>query len=442
MRQNKIAEMKATQNNNLHSYLRDAEALLGSEAWSSEQIQQKASSLVNGGPKKAIRAFWPLEKLRNQGVFFTDNVLAQKLIKDIPSHAMRGGILDPTCGAGDLLLAAASRLTVQESLRQTADEWGRVLAGWDVTDEFVQLARVRIAVSALMRGANHDWLTPDELTTVFPMFSAGDALAAFMDYGKATCILLNPPYGEVGAPENCSWGTGRVTEAAIFAERSVKRAKPGTHLAMILPDVLRSGSRYARWRQQIQREADVQKVVVHGLFDGMADIDVFLLHVKKRQVPSKRKICCAMMPSSARPQKTIGAMFDVHVGTVVPHRDKGNGTSRPYITARNLPKWCEHTETQSRRKTDGKGFRPPFVVVRRTSRPGDKNRAVGTIIKGKEEVAVENHLLVLLPKDRKLKSCKQLLANLKQEKTTQWFDQRIRCRHLTVSAVRECPWEG
>jgi hypothetical protein len=427
---------------NLYSYIRDAEALLEKNAWKSVHTRQQATALVNGGPKKAIRDIWPLEKLRNQGVFFTDHVLANKLLCGVPMSAMRGGILDPTCGAGDLLLAAASRLTVQESLRQTACEWGRTLAGWDVTNEFVQLARVRVVVSALMRGANHDWLTPDELNTVFPMVSAGNALATSMDYGKATCILLNPPYGEVIAPEHCTWATGRVTEAAIFAENAVKMAMPGTHLAMILPDVLRSGSRYSRWRKQIQRDADVEKVVLHGVFDGMADIDVFLLHLKKRQMPSKRRTRCSIMQASAMSQKTVGDMFDVHVGTVVPHRDKGSGDLRPYITARDLPKWCEHTENQSLKRTDGRGFTPPFVVVRRTSRPGDKHRAVATIIKGKEDVAVENHLLVLLPKDRKRKSCKHLLASLKQEKTTQWFDQRIRCRHLTVSAMRECPLEG
>jgi hypothetical protein len=93
-----------------------------------------------------------------------------------------------------------------------------------------------------------------------------------------------------------------------------------------------------------------------------------------------------------------------------------------------------------RRNFQGTTYAAPFVAVRRTSRPGDKKRAVGCIISGDQRVAVENHLIVLVPHDGSLKTCKQLLERLKCDKTDSWLDKRIRCRHLTVKALADLPW--
>ena len=98
------------------------------------------------------------------------------------------------------------------------------------------------------------------------------------------------------------------------------------------------------------------------------------------------------------------------------------------------------TDLQERIQCNEKSFRPPFVMVRRTSRPRDRFRAAGTIIAGKQDVAVENHLLVLMPKDRTLRSCRALLKVLQHPGSSDWLNRRICCRHLTVSSLRELPW--
>jgi hypothetical protein len=85
-------------------------------------------------------------------------------------------------------------------------------------------------------------------------------------------------------------------------------------------------------------------------------------------------------------------------------------------------------------------FIPPFVVVRRTSRVGQSHRAVGTIVTGSEPVAVENHLLVLIPRHSSLPKCRDLIRVLRSGQTNEWFDRRIRCRHLTAAALRQLPW--
>ena len=80
------------------------------------------------------------------------------------------------------------------------------------------------------------------------------------------------------------------------------------------------------------------------------------------------------------------------------------------------------------------------MVVRRTSRPGDNHRAVASIINVKERVAVENHFLILQPKDLRLVTCKRAAKVLFSAKTTDWLNKVIRCRHLTVSSLMRLPW--
>ena len=73
-------------------------------------------------------------------------------------------------------------------------------------------------------------------------------------------------------------------------------------------------------------------------------------------------------------------------------------------------------------------------------RMDQQHRAVGTIVVGQEPVAVENHLFVLTPNDGSLARCQELISALQSPRATQWFDQRIRCRHLTAATLRQFPW--
>jgi hypothetical protein len=124
----------------------------------------------------------------------------------------------------------------------------------------------------------------------------------------------------------------------------------------------------------------------------------------------------------------------------VQYRHQHKGPWLPFVHARQLPLWERITDLPERIRSSERSFRPPFVLVRRTSRPGDRFRAAGTIITGQQNVAVENHLLVALPKDRTLRSCRALVTVLQHPASSDWLNQRICCRHLTVSALRELPW--
>jgi len=266
-----------------------------------------------------------------------------------------------------------------------------------------------------------------------------DGLKHCAMFTRATHLLLNPPFGLMTAPADCKWAGGRITEAAIFVVAALEQAKPGTELLAILPDVLRSGSFSQRWRNRVSELAEVHLIEPYGIFDDHADVDVFLLRLTRRNGDkSKQK---QMWPILRKGRKTMVAdYFDVHVGRVVPHRDPKKGPQHPYIHPRCVPSWVVMREFPEKRRHEGLVYEPPFVVIRRTSRPGHLYRATGTVITGERPVAVENHLIICQPKDGKVRICKELMQQLKTKQVNEYLNARIRCRHLTVGSVQTIPF--
>ena len=338
---------------------------------------------------------------------------------------------------GDLLIAAARRLPISESLPKTLRKWGRQLSGTDLHQEFIDGARTRLVLLARQRHKSDEVLQKSD-ADYFPNILVADGLGQDALIRRATHLLLNPPFGQVAAPEGCKWAGGRITEAAAFVIAALERAKPGTEMLAILPDVLRSGSFSEHWRRKVNSLADVILVEPYGIFDDSADVDVFLVRLIKR--PTE---IVADNHAWARHTSTVGTsiadFFEVHVGRVVPHRDPECGPSHPYIHARSVPAWTIMKTFVDQRQHQGLVYKTPFVAIRRTSRPGHPYRATATIIAGKTPVAVENHLIVCEPKDGTLASCKALMKQLKTGAVNEFLDQRIRCRHLTVGAVAAIP---
>jgi hypothetical protein len=348
----------------------------------------------------------------------------------------RSVILDPACGAGDLLLACAAHMSIATDLRSTLDVWQRRLVGLDIHEEFVLAARLRLALAALSRGAQAVPCSPSDLLARVRVASGLDASE---EIGQATHVVMNPPFTRVAAPHDCAWGSGTVNSAGLFLEACVKAGRPGLRILAILPDVLRSGSRYEKWRRMITGYTSIRDVKLLGQFERWADVDVFLLDL---EVASPRRVSLRTSWDASGPAaaKRVSDYFSVGVGPVVDYRDPRRGPWRPFMTARDAAAWAEQTGFPCNRRYGGRVIQPPFVVVRRTSRCGDRSRAVATLVRGSKPVAVENHLLVLRPKDRTVARCTEALKVLRSAATSRWLDQRIRCRHLTVGALANVPW--
>jgi hypothetical protein len=421
---------------NISPYVEELRSL-ASENSESEGWTVRCQHALNGQANIELRDKIDVDVRRKFGVFFTSADLAERLLA-LSELTQRKYIYDPTCGMGDLLLAAAASLPLQDSVAKTMRSWGKRLAGTDLHEEFIAAAKIRLALLARRRHGSPKFSLRKDVD-YFPNIRVGNGLEENDDFAKADCILMNPPFGSVIAASDCEWASGRITEAASFMMNVINKAKKNAEILAILPDVLRSGTFSSHWRTAVSILAEIRKVETYGIFDQIADVDVFLLRLAKRN--SLKNLDTWTWPSHPRTPTTIADNFIVNVGPVVPHRDKKVGLTYDYIHARSVLPWGVMSEFSEQIEFKGRVHQAPFVVIRRTSRPEQEHRAIATLIAGDHKVAIENHLIICTPKDGSLSTCEQLMRQLRSDSTNDYLNLRIRCRHLTVTSVRDIPFE-
>jgi hypothetical protein len=419
-------------------YAEKLRRLLGSRVPLLERTQRVGAAL-DGEASREVRRLLELNVLRGNGVFFTSSALREFALRGVEdSINSKSIIFDPTCGAGDLLIGATASLPIRTTFAQTLQSWSSVFSGLDLHSQFVNVCRRRLTLAAWQRhqfsGQLHTRIRDDW----FEGIREGSGLTCCSNYHNATHILLNPPFVTQIAAENSSWGAGNVNSAAIFLETALSEAKAGTRIVAILPEVIRCGSRYKKFRRVVEISSSLNRLAPYGLFDCHTDVDVFVLDVTTSRVNLAAEPWDWAKPALAK--KTVGDTFTVSVGPVVDFRDEKRGQWFPYLTVNSISPWEEAFDVPKRRRFTGRVVKSPFVVVRRTSRPGDRFRAVGSIIRGATEFAVDNHLIVCEPRDHTLRSCRELIEQFRNPGTTAYLDSAIRCRHLTVSSVNHIPW--
>ena len=399
------------------------------------------SGLLDGQAGAVLRKSIPLQIRREQGAFFSSSDLratALQPFQDVVDSP--GSFLDPAVGAGDLLIEVARHLPVEQDLTRTLRRWGQVLHGRDLEPVFIRLAKARLVLLAVERGAGVKTKDTDSLKDVLPEIKVGDGLAFLANGWSGGHIVMNPPFTYRRASEGTVWASGRTNVAAMFLASAVSGAQPGTRLTAILPDVIRAGSRYGRLRDLVDARLRKSSARPYGQFDTWTDIDVFILRGVIEESEPTNTATQWWCPTNG---EQLGDKYDIRVGPVVPHRDHETAPTHPYLRARDIPIGGEFDVSHAdRRGFQSRLFHPPFVVVRRTSRPGDKSRGLGTVIRGTEGVLVENHLIIFKPKDGSLDACRRIVDTLDSTHAREWLDNRIRCRHLTVRALSEMPWIG
>jgi len=397
------------------------------------------NAALNGQPAEQLRRLVPISIRREAGAFLTGSRLARHALRNFRQSDPEDVVFfDPACGTGDLLIQCSYRLPLGSSLKETLRFWGKRLIGRDIFPEFVRATKLRLLLTAIHRVSPMGKIDLPDIDGLFPRIECKSSLMDKDVFGNAKCIVVNPPFTMMAAPRDCKWAAGKVNTAAVFFETCLTHSQPGTKIIAILPDVLRSGSRYTKWRILTQLKCNIKSVEVIGQFCRYADIDVFVLRAEvKNGLSMGCKQGWGTRDSSLTP--SLSHYFDVSVGPVVDYRDPHNGQWYPFLVARDLPPWEAVHEFPKHRRFAGRTIVPPFVAIRRTSRPGDKCRAIGTVVLGDNPVAVENHLLVLRPVDDSVRRCMQLIDILRMPRTSEWLNSRIRCRHLTVAAIRELP---
>jgi hypothetical protein len=412
-----------------------------------ESIRDEVTSVLDGRASDQTRALIPRQTRRAAGAFFTTGAVREgyaRLLATAPQTT--AGYWDPTCGAGDLLLAASENLSLSSTPIRTIRSWSRLLRGHDLYEPFILATRMRLVLAVLLRHhlqGDTGSITDRALGGAFERVTVADGLAALNnDPYFAGNLLLNPPFAAEPLTEDCAWSTGRTSQAAVFSAAAAERLKVGGQLTAILPDVLRAGSRYAAWRGYLEQLLTIDVVARFGQFDAHTDVDVFFLTARRSGTPGPP---AGWWPeSAAHSGSAVGDYFEVRVGAVVDFRDPRDGPPVPYLTARDLPPQGVAGIPNRTRGFAGGLMTPPFVAMRRTSRPGQgaggSTRGAGVLILGEMPIAVDNHVIVLRPLDGSEDRCRDLLKQLDQPESAAWLDERIRCRHLTVRAVRELPF--
>ncbi len=400
-----------------------------------------AAAHLDGRANSEFRRLVPLSDRRAAGTFFTSSLLRARVVSRYKRFIADGGhVIDPACGLGDLLLAAADLIPANLSAEQRAAQARSVLYGRDHHAPLVEAAASRLALWAAVAGTAGHRTGP----TGAPV-EVGDAFDDDVNWERFGLVLLNPPYAARRLQDPVSWSSGSVTAAAPFTLDILERVRPGTMVAAILPDVLRSGARYGKWRSEVGRLADLDEVDSVGAFDSWTDVDVFVAHLRRRDPARRQHGSGAWQPSPATGAPTLGDFASLAVGDVVPHRDVPAGDERPYLTVQALPAWATTVATEQRIRHLGRLHEPPFVALRRTSAPTRTPGAVrarAAVYAGDGPVAVENHLIVVRPHDASVGTCMQLMELLALSETTEWLDRRLRLRHLTLTALRELPVTG
>lgn len=396
-----------------------------------------AGPFLDGLAGTRCLALVPEATVNRLGTFFTPSNFAARLIAQLSVRSWSAAVVfDPACGAGDLLLPVARRLPIERTVSATLRKWNERISGCDVSAEFIEAARMRLVLLAARRGAELDG-RPDALAKLLSCLSVGDGLAVSEGYTKSSHIVMNPPFGRVDSSKGTPWREGAVTAAALFVERAARLARPGAQIAVLLPEVLRTGSSYASWRSHIRQLTSTGLPRSLGLFSSDADVDVFVQRLTKRSASER-----ISRPRRSSSLRTIGDCFSISVGPVVPHRHPEEGPEAAYLHAGNAVAWSELRRIGERRKFSGRLFAPPFVVIRRTSRPGDAHRAIATLVLGKRLVAVENHLIVALPKRGAISICRKLVEWLGSSTVNRALNRSMRCRHLTTESVSTLPWRS
>ena len=406
------------------------------------ELAASIEQALNGQPTSELQKLVPVDKIREAGAFFTGSLLAQSVLKEFLNTIDSESIIyDPACGVGDLLLVCASKLQVHNDIVRNIDSVEKQLLGRDLFDEFIYAAKSRLILSAISNSPSFELGQSIQIEQRFTGIKKGCGLEDNSPYRQATHVVTNPPFIPMEVPEGCQWwGRGKVNSAAVFLANCVDNCRPGTRIIAILPDVLRSGPMCQKWRKHISSKAIVLNVNLHGQFGRSAEIDVFSVELLAGKDSSQHENGWGYPDDSH--EKKLEDYFEIRIGPVVEFRHPHKGENYPFVQVNGLSLWEEETEIHNKRRFAGKVFKPPFVVVRRNSRKNDKYRAIGTIINIDMPVAVENHLIVLKPKDGTIDTCRNLLDNLRNKKSKEWFDKRVCCRHLTISALKNLPWWG
>ena len=132
------------------------------------QPRARINAALDGEAYRELRRLVTLPVRRQYGAFFTSTRLASRLLARQEEAEFHH---DPSCGVGDLLLAAARHFPLEDTFDKTLVAWSKRLFGRDLHVEFIRATKARLILLARTRGNFSEPLKRSDLGEVFPKFS-------------------------------------------------------------------------------------------------------------------------------------------------------------------------------------------------------------------------------------------------------------------------------
>ena len=217
--------------------------------------------------------------------------------------AVLPNIVDPSCGSGSFLRAAADSLIRRLRKKNKNKNWGRELVekraivGIDIDPRAVTLARL----SLWLRLAEEP--KPLPLPTLKSSVVCGDSLKTSTWNGlpKTYDIVLgNPPFLAAteaqlatGLRKEFRSAQGRFDLSSLFVERAIARLKEGGCLGYVIPNRLFRNTYAAEVRRLVTETMCILTLVDFGsteVFSGTSTYIGLILAVKESNADTKRRI--------------------------------------------------------------------------------------------------------------------------------------------------------
>jgi adenine-specific DNA-methyltransferase len=218
----------------------------------------------------------PPKARRDQAAYFTPPYLAEAVL-DLAIEAgfdvLRHKALDPAAGGAAFLSTIAGR---RLALGLPAAKAASGLWGIEIDPGLAEISRGLVADRIGLKVSNG-------------LISVGDALAV-RPRACYDLVIANPPYGRISPSDipNRQWinvaHSGHVNKYAVFADLSLRFAKNGGVVALVLPSSFRAGPLYDRLRSYIRSQGEVLAIGTVASRDGIfADVaqDVSVIVVRK-----------------------------------------------------------------------------------------------------------------------------------------------------------------
>ena len=259
-----------------------------------------------------------------RGAWYTPASLATDLVaRALPDRSAvgLGPVVDPACGGGVFLLAAADRLC---SLGSGPAEAAARVRGIDVDEGAVAVAEAALWWWAARRGAD-----------VRPDVRVGDALLAGL--GPAGTVVGNPPFlgqlkaattvdadRRVALQDRYGDAVRPYTDPAwLFALAAVEQVVPGGRVALVQPQSFLAARDAASIRARIDARADLVHTVVAsaGAFDAAVDVCAPVLRRRLAGAPARANDWVGALADAAgipavahTTPRRLGELATVHAG--------------------------------------------------------------------------------------------------------------------------------